>query len=145
MALIGAIVNDFAPRFAPGSVPMYVDELSSQAGPHDLALLADLGVEVESRDMMPDVVLHCAEKNWLLLIESVTGHGVLDGKRQAELARLFAGSTAGLVFVTAFPSRAVMVDFPGEIAWETVAWFANEPAHLIHYNSSGLLGPYVKR
>lgn len=43
-----------------------------------------------------------------LLVESVTSHGPVDGKRHSELARLFAASTAGLVYVTAFPSRALM-------------------------------------
>lgn len=57
---------------------------------------------------MPDVVLHYTKKNRLLLVESVTSHGPVDSKRQAELGRLFAGSKTGLVYVTAFPNRGVM-------------------------------------
>jgi len=38
---------------------------------------------------MPDVVLHYTAKNWLLLVESVTSNGPVDGKRHAELAALF--------------------------------------------------------
>jgi BsuBI/PstI restriction endonuclease domain len=38
---------------------------------------------------MPDVVLHYPERHWLLPVESVTSHGPVDGKRHAELARLF--------------------------------------------------------
>jgi hypothetical protein len=41
---------------------------------------------------MPDVVLHHVRKNWLLLVESVTSHGPMDGKRHSELTRLFAGA-----------------------------------------------------
>ena len=44
---------------------------------------------------MPDVVLYHSEKNWLVLVEAVTSHGPVDGKRHAELSRLFAASTAG--------------------------------------------------
>lgn len=142
VALIGAIVEDFAPRFAPGSVPIYIDERHSELGPHDLALLANFGVDIDSHSKMPDVVLHYVEKNWLLLVESVTGHGLADDNRHAELAKLFAGSTAGLVFVTAFPSRSVMGHFAAEIGWETVAWLADEPSHLIHFNGARFLGPY---
>lgn len=77
----------------------------TSGGYFDAALLAGLGVHVDAHGKMPDVVLHYTAKNWLLLVESVTSHGPVDGKRHAELARLFAGSTAGLVYVTAFPNR----------------------------------------
>ena len=66
-----------------------------------------VGVSVDSHGKMPDVVIYYPEKNWLLLVESVTSHGPVDGKRHAELARLFAEATAGLVYVTAFPSRSL--------------------------------------
>lgn len=46
---------------------------------------------------MPDVVIHDIKRNWLLLIESVTSHGPVDGKRHHELMELFAGLIAGLV------------------------------------------------
>lgn len=94
---------------------------------------------------MPDVVLHYPEKDWLLLVESVTSHGPVDGKRHGELARLFAGSTAGLVYVTAFPSRAVMTRCVQEIAWETEVWVADAPSHLIHFNGTRFLGPHEKQ
>ncbi|WP_279512453.1 BsuBI/PstI family type II restriction endonuclease, partial [Candidatus Thiosymbion oneisti] len=91
---------------------------------------------------MPDVVLHYTVKNWLLLVESVTSHGPVDAKRHTELADLFAGSTAGPVYVTAFPNRAIMGRYLGEIAWETEVWVADAPSHLIHFNGEHFLGPY---
>lgn len=106
------------------------------------ALLAGLGVNVDSHGKMPDVVLHFTAKNWLLLVESVTSHGPVDGKRHAELAKLFAKSTAGLVYVTAFPNRAIMGRYLSEIAWETEVWVADAPSHLIHFNGVRFLGPY---
>ena len=98
---------------------------------------------VEAHGKMPDVVLHFTEKNWLLLVESVTSHVPVDGKRHAELARLFAGSRAGLVYVTAFPNRAVMGRYLDQIAWETEVWVADAPSHLIHFNGERFLGPHV--
>lgn len=100
--LIRAIIEDFAPRFAPGSVLVYAGDTGEKWGYFDAPLLAGLGVDVDSHGKMPDVVLHFTAKNWLLLVESVTSHGPVDGKRHAELARLFAGSTAGLVYVPLF-------------------------------------------
>lgn len=55
---------------------------------------------------------------------------------------LFAGSTAGLVYVTAFPNRAVMARYLADIAWETEVWVADAPTHLIHFNGVRFLGPY---
>jgi hypothetical protein len=141
--LIKAIIQEFAPRFVPGGVLIYAGDTGEKWGYFDKELLAKLGVEVDGHGKMPDVVLYYAEREWLLLVESVTSHGPVDGKRHDELARLFAGSKAGLVYVTAFPSRAVMTRYLGEIAWETEVWVADAPSHLIHFNGERFLGPYA--
>jgi adenine-specific DNA-methyltransferase len=140
--LIRSIIEDFAPRFAPGSVLVYVGDTGDKWGYFDRSLLTELGVSIDSHGKMPDVVLHYTARNWLLLIESVTSHGPVDGKRHNELANLFASSTAGLVYVTAFPNRTIMGRYLGEIAWETEVWVANAPSHLIHFNGERFLGPY---
>jgi len=123
-------------------VLVYVGDTGDKWSYFDAPLMTDLGVDVDSHGKMPDVVLHFTAKNWLLLAESVTSHGPVDGKRHAELAKLFAGSTAGLVYVTAFPNRAIMARYLGEIAWETEVWVSDSPSHLIHFNGVRFLGPY---
>ena len=139
--LIRAIIEDFGARFVPGGVLIYAGDTGEKWGYFDAALLSKLGVSVDAHGKMPDVVLHYPERNWLLLVESVTSHGPVDGKRHAELARLFSNSNAGLVYVTAFPSRAVMSRYLGDIAWETEVWCADAPSHLIHFNGERFLGP----
>ncbi|MBI5283237.1 MAG: restriction endonuclease [Candidatus Solibacter usitatus] len=141
--LIKAIIQEFAPRFAPGGALIYAGDTGEKWGYFDKRLLAKLGVEVDGHGKMPDVVLYYPQREWLLLVECVTSHGPVDGKRHDELARLFAGSKAGLVYVTAFPSRAVMTRYLGEIAWETEVWVADAPSHLIHFNGARFLGPYL--
>lgn len=140
--LIRDIIEAFAPRFAPGSVLIYAGDTGDKWGYFDAELLAELGVDVDLHGKMPDVVLHFTEKNWLLLVESVTSHGPVDGKRHVELAKLFASAKAGLVYVTAFPNRTIMSRYLGEIAWETEVWVADAPSHLIHFNGVRFLGPY---
>lgn len=141
--LIRAIIEEFAPRFAPESVLVYAGDTGDKWGYFDVDLLTELGVVVDSHGKMPDVVLHYPKKNWLILVESVTSHGPVDGKRHAELAELFSAATIGLVYVTAFPSRAVMGRYLAEIAWETEVWVADAPSHLIHFNGERFLGPYA--
>ncbi len=91
---------------------------------------------------MPDVVVHFVAKNWLLLVEAVTSHGPVSPKRMSELKALFAGSKAGLVFVTAFPNRKTLLKYLDQIAWETEVWVADSPDHMIHFNGERFLGPY---
>ncbi|MDP2828879.1 MAG: BsuBI/PstI family type II restriction endonuclease [Sulfuricellaceae bacterium] len=140
--LIKAIIENFGSRFVPGGVLIYAGDTGDKWGYFDEALLEKLGVVVDSHGKMPDVVIYFPERSWLLLIESVTSHGPVDGKRHEELARLFAGSSAGLVYVTAFPSRSLMTRYLPEIAWETEVWVADAPSHLIHFNGTRFLGPY---
>jgi hypothetical protein len=140
--LIRAIIEDFAARFVPGAVLIYAGDTGEKWGYFDAPLLAKLGVTIEAHGKMPDVVLHYPKRNWLILVESVTSHGPVDGKRHAELAKLFRDSKAGIVYVTAFPNRAVMGRYLVEIAWETEVWVADAPSHLIHFNGERFLGPY---
>lgn len=140
--LIAAIIEEFAPRFAPGSQLIYAGDTGEKMGYFDAPLLASLGVDVDFHGKMPDVVLHFVKENWLILVEAVTSHGPVDGKRRDELAKLFAGSGPGLVYVTTFPTRAIMGRYLGEIAWETEVWVAEAPSHLIHFNGIRFLGPY---
>jgi len=141
--LIRKIIEDFGGRFVPGGVLIYAGDTGDKWGYFDAPLLGELGVVVDAHGKMPDVVLHYPAKNWLVLVESVTSHGPVDGKRHEELARLFSGSTAGLVYVTAFPNRATMSRYLGEIAGETEVWVADSPSHLIHFNGERFLGPYI--
>jgi len=140
--LIRKIIEEFAPRFVPGGVLVYAGDTGDKWGYFDAQLLSALGIAAHGHGKMPDVVLYYPRKEWLLLVESVTSHGPVDGKRHEELARVFGQSKAGLVFVTAFPSRAVMTRYLGQIAWETEVWVADAPSHLIHFNGDRFLGPY---
>jgi BsuBI/PstI restriction endonuclease domain/BsuBI/PstI restriction endonuclease HTH domain len=140
--LIRDIIEDFAERFAPGSILIYAGDTGDKWGYFDSDRLQQLGVSVDNHGKMPDVVLHFVERDWLLLVESVTSHGPVDAKRHAELMKLFKASSAGLVYVTAFPTRAVMSKYLADIAWETEVWVADSPSHLIHFNGTRFLGPY---
>lgn len=141
-ALIKEIIEQFSPRFVPGGKLVYVGDTGAKWGYFDQDLLTSLGVSVDNHGKMPDVVIHFAEKDWLVLVESVTSHGPVDSKRHEELARLFANSKAGIVYVSAFPNRRVMNKYLETISWESEVWVADAPTHLIHFNGTRFLGPY---
>lgn len=140
--LIKQIIEEFAPRFAPGSTLIYAGDTGDKASYFDKDELDKLGVAIDKHGKMPDVVLLYSKKKWLLLVEAVTSHGPVDPKRHNELANLFKASKAGLVYVTAFPTKTVMAKYLSEISWETEVWIADNPSHLIHFNGERFLGPY---
>ncbi|MGQ0531860.1 MAG: BsuBI/PstI family type II restriction endonuclease [Caulobacteraceae bacterium] len=140
--LIKAIVEEVAPRFVPGGQLIYAGDTGDKLGFFDAPLLVDLGVEIDTHGKMPDAIIYYGDRDWLLLIEAVSSHGPVDAKRHDELSRLFANSTAGLVYVTAFPDRPAFSRHANEIAWETEVWIADNPDHLIHFNGERFLGPY---
>lgn len=140
--LIKAIVEEFGPRFVPGGILIYVGDTGEKFGFFNEQALLDLGVSVDSHGKMPDAIIYCPMRNWLLLIEAVTSHGPVNAKRHNELQQLFKDSTAGIVYVTAFPNRSVMAQYLADIAWETEVWVADAPSHLIHFNGERFLGPY---
>ncbi|MBI5895002.1 MAG: restriction endonuclease [Desulfobacterales bacterium] len=140
--LIRAVIEEFGPRFAPDATLIYAGDTGEKWGYFDEDRLAELGVHIDAHGKMPDVVLYCERPNCLLLVESVTSHGPVDSKRHRELGQLFKRAKCGLVYVTAFPNRAVMSRYLIEIAWETEVWVAEAPSHLIHFNGERFLGPY---
>jgi len=141
--MIRAVIEEFAPRFVPGSTLIYAGDTGEKWGYFEIDLLAKLGVTVDFHGKMPDVVLYFAAKNWLVLVESVTSHGPVNSKRHGELSEIFAESSAGIVYITTFPTRSVMSRFLADIAWETEVWVVDAPSHLIHFNGQRFLGPYA--
>lgn len=140
--LIHDIVTEFGPRFAPGSEVIYLGDTGAKEDFFRKERLAELGVTVDRKGKLPDVVLYWPDKDWLLLIESVTSHGPVDGKRHNELRVLFQDSKPGKVYVTAFPNRKAMGKYLAELSWETEVWVAEAPTHMIHFNGDRFLGPH---
>jgi len=141
--LIKAIIQTFGPNYIPGGELIYVGDTGAKWGYFDSHSLSSLGVHVDQHGKMPDVVMYDRSRNWLVLIEAVASTGPVDSGRYQELAELFKSSSAGLVYVTAFPDRGdVFRKFLAVVAWETEVWCASDPTHLIHFNGERFLGPY---
>lgn len=143
--LIKNIIEDFGSIFVPGGELVYVGDTGEKWGYFNEEILTELGVDAGNHGKMPDVILYDRKRNWLILVEATASTGPMDGIRYDELTNLFSGSSAGLVFVTAFPDRgSVFRDFLSEVAWETEVWCASDPTHMIHFNGDKFLGPYCE-
>ena len=140
--MIQRIINDFCPRFTSGAKLLYVGDTDKKWAYFDPIICVRSVSAVEEHGKISDVVVHFIKRNWLVLIEAVTSHGPVNPKRLTELKSLFAGSKAGLVFVTAFLNGRGLLKYLGAIAWETEVWVADTPDHMIHFNGERFLGPY---
>ena len=136
-----AIIEEFAPRFAPNSECLYVGDTIQKDLVKNVEKLKELGFEITLHDKMPDVVLYREDKNWIYFIESVTSVGPMDPKRILEITEMTKDVTAGKIFVTAFLDFKTYKRFAEELAWETEVWIAEMPEHMIHLNGDRFMGP----
>lgn len=136
-----AIIEEFAPRFAPNSECLYVGDTTEKDLVKNVAKLQELGFAITLHDKMPDVVLYSEEKNWLYFIESVTSVGPMEPKRIKEIEEMTEGVIAGKIYVTAFLDFKTFKKFSESLAWETEVWMADMPDHMIHLNGDKFLGP----
>lgn len=139
-----AVVEQFLPRFAVGSLVVYLGDTAQKTIHADTALAAKLGLTLDAAAKIPDIIAWCPERNWLFLIEAVHSFGPISNKRRMALEIFAEKSGAGTVFVTAFLDILAFRKSAAEIGWDTEVWIAAEPDHLIHWNGDRFLGPRPK-
>lgn len=136
-----AVIEEFAPRFAPNAECLYVgDTIKKDLVKRD-EQLKTLGFDITLHDKMPDVVLYRADKKWLFFIEAVTSVGPMNPKRIQEITTMTHNVKAGKIFVTAFLDFKTYKKFSEDLAWDTEVWISEMPDHMIHLNGNNFLGP----
>ena len=138
------IVEDFAPRFAPGARLLYLGDTAKKDLLVDRERLAGIGISITDHNKLPDVVLYDEKREWLFLIEAVTSHGPMTPTRMVDLEVMLSECRAGAVYVSAFPDLKEFRTHTAKIAWETEVWISDSPDHLIHFNGDRFLGPRSK-
>ena len=136
-----AIIEQFAPRFAPNCECLYVGDTIKKDLIKNKSKLKELGFEITLHDKMPDVVLYKKDTDWLYFIEAVTSVGPMDYKRINEINTMTKSVKSGKIYVTAFPDFITYKKFSNLLAWETEVWIAEMPDHMIHLNGDKFLGP----
>ena len=133
------LITQFATRFVTDARVIYVGDTGDKTALFSSKVLEKLNVTVNLHGTLPDIVLYYRKENWLLLVEVLARHGPINPKCHSELAGIFRTSTAGIVYVTAFPSRLLMAVF---FSWKTEVWCADTPSYLIHFDGHSFLGPF---
>ena len=120
-----AILEEFAPRFAPNSECLYVGDTTQKDMVKNVDKLAELGFDITLHDKMPDVVLYKEDKNWIYFIEAVDSVGPMSPARVLDINTMTKDVTAGKIFITAFLSVDKYKRFIDQLAWETEVWLAS--------------------
>ena len=136
-----AILEEFAPRFAPSCECLYVGDSTERDLYKDVEQLARLGFEITLHDKMPDVVLYRKDVDWLYFIEAVTSVGPMSPERIMNIQEMTRNVKCGKIFVTAFPDFKTFKKFSEALAWETEVWLSDMPDHMIHLNGDMFIGP----
>ena len=136
-----AIIEQFAPRFAPYSVCLYLGDTTNKDLVKDEIRLSELGFDISIHDKMPDVVLYREDKKWIYFIEAVDSVGPMTPERIMDIQRMTKGVECGKIFVTAFLDFKKYKRFSEQLAWDTEVWIAEMPEHMIHLNGDKFLGP----
>lgn len=150
-----ALITHFLPRYAPSAEVLYVANTGMKKArgvatrniePTQSVLnkerLSELGINLNEKKKLPDVILFDPTKKWIFLIEAVHSKNPISEGRHIALAEATSGAKFGRVYVTAFLDRAGFAKFSRVIDWKTEAWIASEPEHLIHFDGERFLGPY---
>ncbi len=137
--LQASVIEQFGPRFAPGSLVVYIGDTARKTLHLDEKLFENLKIPVSKHDKLPDIVFYDKKKNYLFLIEAVTSHGPVSPKRQYELENMLEDCPAKRIYVSAFQNFKEFKRHLANIAWETEVWLSEIPDHLIHFNGDKFL------
>jgi len=139
-----AIIDEFLPIYGYGATVLYIGDASEKQLHKYADRMSEIGLDVQDRGMLPDIIAFSEEKQWVYLIEAVHSSNPLNPERCIELQRtVLKNCTYGVVFVTAFLSKKDFSKWMPQIAWETEVWLADSPEHLIHFNGDRFLGPHL--
>lgn len=140
-----AVIEKFLPIYGYRAKVLYIGDTSNKHIHEYSDQMIKLGLNIEDRGMLPDIVAFSAEKNWLYLIEAVHSSNPLNPERCIELRRgILKDCPYGVVFVTAFLTKKEFAKWLPQIAWETEVWLVETPEHLIHFNGDKFLGLHKK-
>jgi len=138
-----AVVEEFLPNYGYNATVLYLGDTSEKLMHKYSDRMVELGLNIEDRGMLPDIIAFSEGEKWLYLIEAVHSSNPLNPERCIELQRtILKNCPYGVVYVTAFLTRKDFIKWAPEIAWETEVWLADKPEHMIHFNGDKFFGPH---
>lgn len=136
--LIKDVVEKCGTAFLAEPQVVYIGDTAKKSGYRQV--MRELNLPVEIKAGLPDVIIFSETQKRLIVCEAVTSSGPITSSRLEQLLALVQGPGKlgySVVFVTAFPSRAVLRRFVEGIAWGSAVWIAAEPNNLVLFQERG--------
>jgi hypothetical protein len=133
--ILSAVLDEFRPRFAADAL-LVTAPLLHQPNRFRPSARNELNVRP-----LPNCIFAQPKLDRLILVDVYDLRGQLTAPRCKALIELFAWTALDLVILNAFATRN-QVDWLQGLPSHTAAWFADEPAHLVHFDEGPLFGPY---
>lgn len=137
------IIEEFLPRHGHGAMILYCGDADNKYGViYEKEKLEKLGIKDIAQNKLPDIIAYSEKEDWIFLIEAYHTSNPITPERKYELEIMLGDAAKKCCFVTAFENQAAYRNCPEDLAWETEAWIATQPDHMIHLNGSRFQGPY---
>ncbi len=140
-----AVVEEFSKRFLARTAVIFLSESRNKVVARDESLAKAIGLAIPADRYLPDILLvDLGPKHPLLVfVEVVATDGPISAPRKQaflEITRTAGFSDHNVAFVTAYLDRnqsAFKKTVP-ELAWNSFAWFASEPDHIIVFREGSV-------
>lgn len=88
-ALMKVMIEEFCPRFVPGSTVLYIDDADKVLGSVVNDILQYLSISLPVHRKAPGIIAWDSGHGWVFLMEAYSTHGSIDVTRKRELRELF--------------------------------------------------------
>ena len=133
-ATMREVLSDFCPRFAPKGRTVWISENNSEPIYASTNWLRRSHFSRGVLDLLPNVVILDATCHRLWLIDVMTLGRQMTPQRRATLLQTLRRSRGYPLFVSALRDRRQFHRLLADCPWGTIAWFANHPGHLVHFD-----------
>jgi len=144
--ILKGIIEQLAPRLLGQPGVVAISQSRQKIDLLDTELLRQLGLTIQAAELLPDALLFDGEAGRFWFVEAVATDGEIHAMRKSELLRWAADHEIQpdqCGFITGFLSRTheAFRRRASRIAWETNAWFLDEPNRVIRFESLPERGP----
>lgn len=137
-----AVIAEFGSLWTPGGRLVHLTDKTGRNIYHDESWFRQHCDVFEPSPKLPDVAIYDRRKKLLMLITTVVKPCLIDSEQHDTLQRMLQNCRVRPLFVFAFRSRKDMTSLLDRFYWPSIAWAAEEPEHLIHFNGERFLMPH---
>jgi hypothetical protein len=140
-----AVIEEFSRRFLGKPGVIFLSESGNKVLKRDDVLATAIGLKIPADKYLPDILLVdlSPQEPLIVFVEVVATDGPITGPRKEALLKITRAAgfqDLNVAFVTAYLDRgkAAFKKSVPELAWNSFAWFASEPEHIVVFRAGAV-------